>query len=102
MANVLTPYRWGGFKFYIDPGGERIYLASGGNVIEVRDLNDPGLMKRINVPVNEVVSVALDSKGGVWFITNKFYGGDNGLYMIGEDNSIVNYHYQGINHTLSE
>jgi hypothetical protein len=89
VANVLTPYRWGGFEFYIDPEEERIYLASGENVIEIRDLNSLGLVKKINVPVNGVVSVALDSRDRIWFITNRFYGGDNSLYMIDEDNSIV-------------
>lgn len=86
VAEALTPYKWGGYELYIDVGSESIYMATGENVIEVRDLGSLKLISRLELKVRGIVSVALDSEERIWFISNSYYGGDNSLYVIEDIN----------------
>ncbi|RLG84647.1 MAG: hypothetical protein DRO40_00430 [Thermoprotei archaeon] len=86
VAEAITSYKWGGYELYIDAENEHLYVTTGENIIEVRDLNNLRLLKRLELPVKGIIGVALDSEDRLWFITNSLYGGDNGLYMINDIN----------------
>ena len=86
VAEALTSYRWGGFELYIDAENECLYVTTGENIIEIRDLNNLGLLKKLELPVKGIIGTAIDSENRIWFISNSLYGGDNSLYMISDMN----------------
>ncbi len=89
-AKALMQYSWGGYEFYIDAEENLLYVATGTNTIEVRDLENLELRERITVPVSGVTSVALDSEARLWFISNPMSGGDGGLYLVTGGDSPTN------------
>jgi len=82
LAKALTPYKWGGFELYIDAEKSLLYVATGTNVVEVRDLENLHLRKELNLPVKGITSTALDSQGRLWLLSNPKHGGDGGLYVL--------------------
>jgi hypothetical protein len=81
-AKALTPYRWGGFELYIDAEEQLLYVATGTNVVEVRDMEDLRLQRALALPIEGVTSTALDSRGRLWLLSNPMHGGDGGLYVL--------------------
>ena len=47
VAEALTPYKWGGFEVYIDAEERLLYVATGTNVVEVRDLENLQLKRGV-------------------------------------------------------
>ena len=87
MAEVITPYKWGGFEMYIDAEERLIYLATGRNVIEIRDLDSLRLVRKIELRIGGITGVALDSENRLWIISSGVYGGDNCLYVVNDVNA---------------
>ncbi|MGY4706288.1 YncE family protein [Candidatus Bipolaricaulota sp. J31] len=82
-AEAFTPYKWSScFELYIDAGERLLYTATGTNVVEIRELEGLRLREELTLPVRGITSVALDSRGRLWSISNPMYGGDGGLYVI--------------------
>jgi len=52
----------------------------------VLNLNNLGLLKKLELPVKGIIGAAIDSENRIWFISNSLYGGDNSLYMISDMN----------------
>ena len=82
VAEALTPYKWGGFEVYIDAEERLLYVATGTNVVEVRDLENLQLKRELNLPVEGITSAALGSHGRLWLLSNPMHGGDGGLYIL--------------------
>lgn len=82
LAEVTTPYKWGGFELYTDAEESLVYVATGTGAVEVRDLENLQLQKELNLPVRGITSTALDSQGWLWLISNPLHGGDGGLYVL--------------------
>lgn len=82
LAEVTTPYKWGGFELYIDAEESLLYMATGTDVVEVRDLEALQLWRELTAPVGGITSTALDSQGRLWLISNPMRGGDGGLYVL--------------------
>lgn len=82
VAEALTPYRWGGYEFYIDAEERLVYMATGTNVVEIRDLAGLHLRRKLLLPLKGITSVALDSRERLWLISNPRCGGDGGLYLL--------------------
>lgn len=82
VAEALTPYKWGCYDLYIDVESESIYMTTGENIIEVRNLDNLKLISKLELPIKGITGVTLDSEDRIWFISNSYYGGDNSLYMI--------------------
>ncbi|ABN70636.1 hypothetical protein Smar_1550 [Staphylothermus marinus F1] len=74
VAGVETHYKWGGYELYVDAENEHLYVATGRNIVEVRDLGDLRFIKKYELPVSGVVGLALDSENRIWFISNSLYG----------------------------
>ncbi|RLG81637.1 MAG: hypothetical protein DRO40_09400, partial [Thermoprotei archaeon] len=74
------------FELYIDAEYENLYVATGENIIEIRDLNSLKPLKKLKIPVKGIIGAAVDSENRIWFIPNSLYGGDNSLYMISDMN----------------
>ena len=82
VAEALTPYKWGGFELYADAEERLLYVATGTNVVEVRDLESLQLQRELALPMEGITSAALDSRGRLWLLSNPRYGGDGGLYIL--------------------
>jgi hypothetical protein len=82
LAEVATPYGWSGLEFYIDAEDGLLYAATGTGVVEIRRLDDLQLHKKLDLSLRGITSVALDSQGRLWLISNPMYGGDGGLYVL--------------------
>ena len=82
LAEVLTPYKWGGLELHIDAEESLLYMATGTDVVEVRDLENLQLRRELTAPVGGITSTALDSQGRLWLISNPMCGGDGGLYVL--------------------
>ena len=83
LAQVTTPYQWdSGLESYLDVAEGLLYLATGTDVVEVRSLESLQIQREIKLPVQGITSVALDSQGQLWLISNPKRGGDGGLYLL--------------------
>ena len=82
LAEVLTPYKLAGLELYIDAEESLLYVATGTNAVEIRDLEDLQLRRELNLPVEGITSTALDSQGRLWLLSNPMHGGDGGLYVL--------------------
>jgi len=60
-------------------------VATGTNIVEVRDLGTLELKKKLSFPMSGITGVALDSEDRLWFISNPMKGGDGGLYLAIEE-----------------
>jgi len=84
VAEAFTPHKWGGFEFYIDAEERLLYATTGTSIVEIRDLGSLQLRRELTLPVKGITSVALDSQGRLWLISNPKYGGDGGLYVLAD------------------
>ena len=88
LAEVTTPYKWSGLELHIDAEESLLYMATGTDVVEVRDLETLQLQRELKLPVEGITSTALDSQGRLWLISNPMCGGDGGLYVLKGSESV--------------
>jgi hypothetical protein len=81
-TEALMPYKWGGFDLYVDAEERLLYIATGTNVVEIRDLENLQLGEELKLPIKGITSTALDSQGRLWLLSNPMHGGDGVLYVL--------------------